>query len=509
MNIVEILALLLAIGAALDLVVSIPAKSKIIKWAEKSYNLTAPADTLFEYFDKRAGTKLVSWKAFRFSFYLSTIAFFTMFAAVFAIDGVQALSDFSQSLSSTSPLILIILPITAIIFIVGDFLSFAQTRLFIRAVNTLSDRYVTMIMLVGDILSSVLIFVAFAALARLTCYILLVVFLYTQPVRSSITYIPSVATSALLSQGYSRDKLAKLADNSDVVKLLMLSDDPSNFKKNLKQISVLYRRIYLPDKVFAKSIVSEASVVCLDYEQSTALTNSDLSLALRQSVEISISAMATDGKYPSRDKRKTITDTAAVQAIKARRSWAKCKIPAIKTERSVNLRSLFSEISPTDLYLASFGLTLNDMLESIPRKFSEYKTVDPANDIIAFAGNAILASSTGLLSIGGTNGEKMQAINVTNEISADTFVTEHTPLPFPTMAASSMVASIIFTVFLSMRLVARVATAGFHIMQSSLKIIDGEKYVFTYISLISIASTAGVLCAMELIRVGWRALIGV
>jgi hypothetical protein len=330
--------------------------------------------------------------------------------------------------------------------VVGDFFSFAQTRVFLRAVDGMRQGIVSIGLALADAVISLAIFVGFFSITRLIAYL---VIMGTTP-QGTIRQELSINTDALRATIASLQKDG-FATPSELEWPIVLANVHS--EKEASKVDEIARQYTneLVQGVSAKQFVSVDVKFKCENNIYTAVMQLDNVVSLitkeissRRGVEISGSAYD--------NIRRDVE--ARVKAW--RPNNAKCVAPTVYIKGSLTPAGLLSVAGGFNALSASFERTLYDFYTNVGFKLAPYASVDPEADIGEFYDSLIQQTRFGFLGL--TYGNPNIDYALSEFAYKSDHATERLQIPFSPMLASCLTVSLLFGIYIVLIYASRVLT---------------------------------------------------
>lgn len=477
-------ATLLAIAVALDQIAKKDAKLAFRDMLIDIKDNVQPARLLENLIDHTFGKRLLSLRSFIISVIFSTLSVGLMIVCVFLINGVSAYAVISAGFYWSSGLAATLLTICFMIVAMGDYVSLCQTRLFMRTVNLLRNKYATIVMVIADVATSVIIFIIFMSVARLVCYVTIANAIRNNPPSIERQVYPD-SIIAIYDEVLSHSKRS-VNDNRNAETVINLIRFGRSDKRSLNQLSTFLRQKELGTEGFGSSIVYQLTWGCSKFKTIQNIPPYEFSNSIVSSHSTAVYAlMDSVEKFPKEYDQNRIGQIGALAAASAFRADKKCPLQTIDWKVSIYPHNLLKEVSLTDAFLSSLSLTMNETLRSVAIKFSGYDAITPESDFGTFLSNAVLSRSLTFLGAGDPSQTHIVITDFLSNLNGRTLIQGFDlRIPITTLSASSMMPSIIFALFIILRWSAFVWDGIASITGTVYKRYIQEKFIFTYTSVV-------------------------
>lgn len=496
----ELLGLLLALAAALDALVPPQAKSRVVDIVESFAASAGPLRKVNYFTDRLFGPRLISLRSLGASAAL-TVSISIAAVITLLIAGSDGVGSFWGSLLRSGPAEIAFFGIAILFVCLGDFVSYAQTRLFISLIEERSSKLVTAVLVASDFLASLLIFSVFFAAAWLTISVVLAL-TGAPPVTVQYRIAPTIISEAATTLGLEEETKAEAAkaSSSDERMMLRLVGLSYQFAENeeliadviVKTESSLERA---KDRLGFDFIKTTTGLDCYDalrnadisgYETFDAITNSRLYL-MRAFLEKKETVASVD----------TI-DNSVKDALNRQLATESCPLKLVTAKTEISFDKMVKYVPPLDLYLACLGQVLALASQTVSMKFAYFYELEVGRYTPTIF--ALALESKELTSLGPT--EDYETVSsVADEVrSADINEREAYPLPFSLMLFSSLGASFVLWLTLLWRLVAKAAIWMRIKLAQALKFPSISNGIFLFVSVslsLVCLATLGLLTAVN------------
>jgi hypothetical protein len=469
LDLLAVIGLILALAAALDFLAKQHVKLRFAQFINSSsgpysqinYGITPILDKIF---GKRLASPRAIWVSIGVS--LSSLALTYWFAYITSDTSVTYIFPYYVSSRSVGIFILFLAGC-----VVGDFFSFAQTRVFLRAVDGLQKGVISVGLALADAVISLAIFVGIFSVTRLLAYLIII---GTTP-QGVIQQEKNINTAALR---YAINEIRKdgIARPSEVGWSSYLSNI-----KSPEDVSIAdeVARRYTNDLVKmdrSKDIVSvSVTFACVTNIYKAIADGADVSTLISR--EIAASRGLEEGGLEYDHVLKDVS-----RRVK---SWTPsdqgCIAPTLTIKQNLTPAGLLSVSGIANAFFASFERTLFDFYTNLGFKLAPYAYVDPNNDIGAFYASLIQQTQYGLLGTVPSNRNIQYALSEFAYKSPKNIETLR--IPFSPMLASCLTISIVFMVYVAIVYLSRAT----YLLQSTLLVVKDkfniETAPFTFVAL--------------------------
>jgi hypothetical protein len=487
MTLVEIIGIIFPIAAAFDLLTRPTAKIRVANYILK-YPLTSKpmSFTASDFLDRYFGPSLISQKAIMRSVYLSAssvslsyfIAFTTSdFDTIYIFDGVDRYT-----------ILLFLIFFSAMI--IGDCLSFCQTRIFVRAMDSVKSDTVSIGLTIGDGFISIFIFVITFSVARMISYVLVV---------SMIMPSSGMQGSAVIDLDEFRHFMKDFSAESNwkspsITWLNQLAKLDKNQAKFVGQHILSEHQqgnAYKTNELFVETKVS-----CSKSEQSYKNNAQDgynfIAGELARYAHLTpINVQNLDSyvtyKFKSYDEQKR-----------------SCGRLLLSIDQRIKYSFFLRNAGFVNVIWASFERTFFDLYTSISFKFGGYADVDPIKNIGEFVGSLISESSWTLLGIN----------NEVNNIGL--FTGNQYPLipdrssiriPFSPMLSSALSTTLLLFFYLTAIYISRIVFRLTGLINTFVNMMSLESAPFSFIGLALVSLWGTLIIVGNLINFCWKYLL--
>lgn len=491
-DLLALIGLVLGLGAALDYLVKSDPKLAVSNYLLRLGNRT-PTVTyrISPILDKIFGPKLASWRAILISSLLSLLSLILTYAFAYATTANEIVSIFSDS---PSPRAVGIFFIFVIGCIAGDYFSFAQTRIFLRAVDGMRHGVVSVGLALADGVISLAIFVGFFSVTRLAAYLIIM-----GTTTGTIQQEKNLNVSALK---YTVAQIEKdgIASKSE----LEWSSYLANIKSS-QDASILdeITRRYTNDLIIgqSKDIVSVIVHLNCDNNPLSIIQNLDDVRRVISNEIASHRGIQIDG-----------TEYNHISTDVARRmdAWTptnpKCLAPTLSIRQNLTPAGLLLISGLWNAGYASFERTAFDVYTNVGFKFSPYTSVNPESDIGTFYSSLIMETQYGFLGSTPDNPGIHYALSeFTYQPSKES---ENLQIPLSPMLASCLTISVFFAFYILTIYISKLAGFCQSLVRSIQNKINIDVAPFTFVA-ISLALLILVYWSVSgLISAVWRLVFG-
>ncbi|MFM0226135.1 hypothetical protein [Paraburkholderia dipogonis] len=496
-----VLGLLLAIAAALDFSVKEQVKNAISAWVVRA----AARNSGFGYagtsfLDRIFGKKLFSVRAMSIYVVLSLVSI-----ALSYLFAVMSTADEGQSMIAVFPrgftwfdggIFLLFICFAAL----GDIASYAQTRLFVRAVDQHKHVVVSAGLIVADIVTSLSLFFFSFSIAKTIAYMLVIQLTPTGDLTTRTTYAAPALGAALppppakwdtstpnfqyafsIAQAKSQKDLSDLANVTKTNELSTLKN-----KKLAKFVSYNAKLGHL-----------DYSIAPLDYYSAWNSTNQLLD-AIAKEV-----ANNDQEKHAALEKQKHFMLDMAAGTV-AGPEGEKKQLSTLTVERRMSPSDVVALAGPTNSFVAAMERTMFDFYVVIGFKLSPYISFDPYDSLWMYVNTLRAESGVTLFGAGTPDPDRAKLFAIFPNQQYEEKRALH--VPFSPMVASSLASSIFFFVYLLAVGLASVRKVVVGMAGRMAPSFDWDRAIFTTMAL-AISIVTGGTFLLDYIATGlWRLL---
>ncbi|WP_186126129.1 hypothetical protein [Burkholderia gladioli] len=469
-----VVGLILAIGAALDVCIKRAAKDATLRWLTKA----ASNNSGFSYsgsafLDKIFGRRLFSVRSI-FAYVaisVSSVAISYWIAVLSTpAEGQAEITVFSGGFGVVDFSLFVLFVAFAAL---GDIGSYAQTRLFVRAVDQSKNPIVSAGLVVADIVTSLTLFFISFTFARTLAYLIAMQVLPISGPTSTDYYVPSVLKAVVAAE----PTLFQFSGSRPSEFTLAQALSGANKEDNVSQLAPLVRKIdesQLQDQRLAKSITYTVKQVCTDSKEDKTAIYTVLAGTERV---IKMAEAKPDEGALRRINVEKVDD--AVRKAESDELYAKdkCWLPTVLITRNLPFRALIGLTGFSNILWTSAQRTLFDAYTTVGWKLSPYVAFDPYNGLEEYIKNLEAMSGTTILNMFPVNVDKMTIFGWFNDPLPGASHSLH--IPFSPMVASSLTSSFFFFGYLIVVWVASVRRLLVHAIKKISPSFDLDVAVFT------------------------------
>jgi len=483
---------LLPIGAALDTAFRSAAKTRLADWLNDA--ISRPASRLnlsSTVFDRIFGRRLWGMKSFLVSLALALGGLVTTMAITATLSEPARELMWTYLIEEQSAVGFACLAIVLAIVILFDYISYTQTRLFIRSTENISGASTSIVFVLADIIASIAIFIAGFSIARVLCMMIIAHFSLGEPVENTEIFSPALVEHAIISEGIDRDvAFATMSSNEPDIALLALSMGFT--EQNAEERLQIFADLSLQSDLG----LEELTKVRFPYAEYTAelkcpRTIASFSMSNESALEVLAGSVAKFGYGAVRIKsyrEKLETDAAAyidkvalgmeqhMQEMLGR-SQSSCPLPIIQINQSINYRDALGGTSLFDLYLSSLLSTTWEVGQTIPYKMSTYHVMSLSGTYRDFLENSYEIGSRSPFGLSRPDAAKL---NMSEFFGRGRL--QDPPkvyIPMSSLATTAMISSILFLLVISARLVMWSAAQLRLALSRIFPLVELEKYPFS------------------------------
>ncbi|MGB7409620.1 hypothetical protein [Sphingopyxis granuli] len=438
LDILGVVGLIIGVAAALDFALKPSAKAAVGSAISPSIkDMSGNAYKGSEKLDRFFGDRLFSKRAVLLSLSLSITSLSLSYFYAYITSDFSIVAIFDNSPSLTAILIFLLFLSGCL---VGDILSYAQTRAFLRTLDAHKGWTVSTGLAISDSIISLSIFVFSFSITRLISYLLLIALTPTVILERD-EYIDTAQLRYLVEYSVS----AKLASKSDLAWPIILS--AATDQKDTKLASAAledYTNQFLELMPEDVEIKSNVTFKCGDdpknYEALFRAPGQTITLIARE-----IAARRGIPQYGEyyQELEKTLSEKAS--------RWTPpqskiCLHPILNISQKISSGSLLKISGIFNAFYASFERTLYNFYENFGFKLAPYSVVEPMNDIGLFYNSIIAQTLYGFLGL--SQGDADANYLLSGFSAKPQSNVDRLTVPFSPMLASSLGVSIFFWFYL-------------------------------------------------------------
>ncbi|WP_404372067.1 hypothetical protein AB5I39_05240 [Sphingomonas sp. MMS24-J45] len=443
-DLITTLGFMIVLAGIADSVLAFSAKDRIANTLLRRSNAGGQKLLINIVADRWMGSKLISVRAFLWSTGFSLISLVVALIAA-GFPNVSLIREILNTVFANSTGGLTVLFVCVVGCLVADFVSIAQTRMFARTIERFNNKTISLILCISDITMSITFFVIIFSLFRAIAYIMVCLSLNNGSYQYSSVVAPAILTQAIDNYPKAKNKLTnyKSDQNSKGAAALlkaMYKIGSNNASKGDINISNTLRSYEIPVNSSSRLVRYNIKKSCFPGNQPSATISYDAYMLYYRTSTIFINGLSEAGVKKSDlagDWEAPVKEAFRDALIKP----GNCPTFSYDIKRLYNSRALLSEVSPIDVYLSAFGMTMRDAFAAITTKFSAYYTPDLGQETKEFIYSAWISKSQSLLGMNGEDSEaKLTAVFIGNGESTDA---KSAYIPFTTFVVSSLTSSII------------------------------------------------------------------
>ena len=422
-----------SLGAALDAGVTEGAKQRVGRWvARQSEDLRAARFGGTKVFDKIFGSRVISVRALIATISLSTISVLAGFIIAYFTSSEEIRRSMLPLVDSTELFDVFSISMFVIIVIIGDFISYAQTRIFFAALDRVKNIYVSAILYIADLVLSIGIFVIMYSVAKAIVTIVAITSFYQHdwPVSSRVS--PEVILASVDAWNV---KESRSITGSLERALSAYTSSPSMATSRVLDREIAKLTYAHPENLITKS--SEPIIYCLDDFSVKSEDKTHIYELLRDSEDVGNRAIGLGAV------RATFGGAASFsRSLPTPNSGDRCAIHVVQRTSMLSMAKVMRQITWGDFFLGSIALTLHEVETSINTKFSALMYDDQISTAPAFLQYSLMAANSRFLGIGQTRASGDVAFSTPAARAGHVFI------PFSILAFSSLSANFIFAIYM-------------------------------------------------------------
>jgi hypothetical protein len=487
----------IAAAGVCDLIVQRKSKRAVTYWLIRvSRNWSTGFSDSTKLFDRVFGVRLFSGR----SIVISTL--FSLFSVVFSYIVAYFTSDsivrdhmliFPQGfhLFSVSAFLLCI-----ILSFVADFLSYVQTRVFVRAIERYKSLTVVFVLLISDGFAILSIFMFTFAVSRAVIYAIVISYMSAPTANVIGTYIPTMTRAISKSFEASHIPEPGLLPFGEVV---ARADSPGHLALLVRAASKVDQS--LPNRALMKNVQYDAELACAD--PNTAMTES---LSVENDF---LSIILNDKAYTAMIRK----NNQVVEIVdKARRDFlvdstsvfTRCKYKVVHIIRRERPVDLFRSVTPTDFYLASLERTMYDIYLIVAFKFFPYLNFNPLENTKSFISNLATISSVSPFGVIRTDYNRETALADYSTMALS--LKSEVRIPFTCLVASSFTPTILLAAYLIYLTIVVLSNRLSNLLGKAISIVRVRSAVFSTIAITFSILLIGFILSGDVLVEIWRLL---
>lgn len=385
------------------------------------------------FFDRIFGPKIISWRAFAVTAMISSSSwiFFFFIAYITSDQLIRDQINPIQGKISQFEILLITVYVVAIIF--SDFLSYAQTRIFVSALDSIRNIPVGLILYCADAILSIGIFLFGYAFARSIVTIAAASAFYAAPFDRVSALSPEVVISSYKALGLPKvdHRIDRLEKALEAYELTPTRHSVNELEGSLVDIEYAGTGSYVRDKRLVR-------ISCLEDLSFESEPKTHIYEIFDDSVRMANEIVGIPGFR--------LTNGGAISFYKAPRgpSEAKpCQFHVAEIHAKVEPRQLLRQLSLIDYFLGSLTSTLQDLQFDVATKLSVFPADEPGMNAPTILNIALLSHNSNVLGIG----QKKSTLG--SNLFTHTIHIGNIRVPLGPVAASSIVSNIMFAIYLA------------------------------------------------------------
>ncbi|WP_269584234.1 hypothetical protein [Roseibium sp. Sym1] len=434
--------------------------SRFFNYISSLLRPTGSTARALDIFNALFGHRFFGLRAIIFSIFLTTV--FVTLASITAIATSRNLfSDYFDQLSSVGPLGFICIAIALLGTYVADFVSYTKTRILLGAMNTYKNFGVTVILLLSDLFSTILIFSLIFAVARTIIYVALMSTM-AQPVGGAFLMAPNIMSGAARELGIAVPEV--VSGDNETSRRLRLLREINNYSQNEDDASKELASAYFNEKnLYKKWDFFEISYknICLEelepQDVKKFLQNDYFSYGAKFFIDYydDLSKEVEASKFIEKKNELESGDVRSILAAlhnsihkRVTSGPPDCTIRLLALFESYDLTKMRKWLTPLDIYASAFATTFGGVTDSAINKFGLFIITDALAELPRVLSNAWVFHAVNFL---GTHPADRASLSVASSLAQGSWYvgTASVPLPFTSFAASSLGATFILWILLS------------------------------------------------------------
>lgn len=498
----------LGLGALLDAAIRAPHKKRVSAWLARmasragkiSYGGSAFLDRIF-------GRSILSWRAVpRYALIsLASISMSYGFAVLSsAPDVMDAIWIFKDAIT---PLDLVLLGVCFGAAIVGDIFSYAQTRLFVRAIDRSRSVVISVGLVAADLIVSLSIFFATFSVARLICTLLVLQIPPIQTLHHTESYAPALLAAALaeaqVEVGSDKESISAfavaIANGRTPIQLAAVADwhrrgvagqmtDP----RSLRHVNFTAERRCVGSTTDGR--LESAAAVALTQELFTAVM-AEQAQRRPLTADVERIRLGMGEAYYARVGKEIGRPTPSA-----------CLVEVTSIEATTTAAAFISAAGPFNALWAAVERTLFDAYNVVGFKLAPYIGFDPYASTPLYFESLKLELQNTLLGAFPVDADRAMLTSYFSEpVKAPR---GQVNVPFTPMVASALTTSAFLIIYLLGLSLAAIRSSGASLIQRLLPAFDLERAVFTSISIALVATFVFTAAGIWTLQALWRLLLG-
>ena len=497
----------LGLGAMFDVAIKPPYKKRVSDWLVRlasragkiSYGGSAFLDRIF-------GRAVLSWRVVpRYALIsLVSIGLSYGFAVFSSPSDVQPQIQIFKGFPSALDLLILIMCFGAAV--AGDIFSYAQTRLFVRAIDRSRSVVVSAGLVAADLVVSLAIFFTTFSIARLVCMLLVLQVAPVQKMTHTDVFAPELLAAALAEAGV---EVGDKEPASAFAVALANAKSP----KDLAAVAEMERRLLatqFKNPNALRDVHFGGSRTCSGRTRDEIV---DAGAAVKASQDLFLSVMAEQGKRrPLTVDAKAVSEKmgtafyTAVGGVLTKPGSNACPVAVTTLKAETTASAFVADAGPFNAFAAAFERTLFDAYSVVGYKLAPYVAYDPYSSAPQYFRVLETLQSTSVLGAFPIDVERAQLTSFFDDpVEA---VEGRLNVPFTPMVASALTTSAF--------LIAYLLSLAFAALQSGIRSIaarfipafDLERAVFTSVSIALVGAFLSLALATWALQGLWRLLLG-
>tara|TARA_R110002051_G_scaffold324734_2_gene423363 strand:- start:167 stop:1522 length:1356 start_codon:yes stop_codon:yes gene_type:complete len=395
--------------------------------------------------------------------------------------------------------------------LVFDFISYAQTRIFVRATEQSPTAATSFVFLLADLIASFAIFVAGFSFARLIGMLIIGQFLFNSPATTVTAFSPPLIEDAARHDNIINDitgpALYGIDSNSAIISNSLGFDKSSaasrlEYFESVILVRDVGREAASSDKY--KFLDYEASLSCPSVVDKYSFDDESAYEVLSSSMYIYIfgaQQIPRINKYAHDLGEEYFARTERVMEAGLFRRLANgpsdCPLPVVRVVKKLNLRDALAGVSLPDMYLASMFSTSWEISRMIPAKFSSYHVINLSSDYTSFLSTSYDVSSRTAF---GTSAPDTAKKDISEFLRRQSIrKDENVYVPFSSLSVTAIIPSLVFGIVSILRVGFWTFGIGWALAASVFPNLNVQKFIFTVL----LGSSALLLTAIGMM---WAAL---
>ncbi|WP_324795514.1 hypothetical protein [Brevundimonas sp.] len=509
LNLSDTLAVIgaLGLGALLDVAIRPQIKARFSSWlAQLASRIGGVNYGGSAFLDRWFGPSVLSWRAVpRYVLIsLTSIALSYGFAVMTSGPHVQPLITIFPGRVTGLGVVIVLVCLTAAV--VGDIFSYAQTRLFVRAIDQSRSAIVSLALVAADVIVSLSIFFVTFSVARLICVLLVLQITPVQVLSKTDTYAPVQLAAALAEAD------VEVGSENESVTAFAIAIANGRTAPELQRVADWQRRgvaAQLEDPKSIRQVKFTAHRACAP---GTREGRVDAGTALTASQELFEAVMAEQAQ------RKPVTadigkiseamsdDYYARAALARRANDGRCFMDVTAVRSSIDAADLVGAAGVHNAWWAAFERTLYDAYQVVGFKLAPYVGFDPYSSAPAYFGSLNLQLQNSFLGALPIDRDRASIVSYLN----DPIIPPkgQVNVPFSPMVASALTTSGFLIAYLLTLALAAFRGRVMRVIRYLMPALDLDRAVFTSLS-VALASIFLLFTALIwTLQTVWRLILG-